>query len=91
MEWTKVRKIEKPSTPFGSRRTAIETFDRLFHLYCDSTIVLSYSSNGYTNLDVLTALMRRHKGSITVHERDIDVISGLMPASSARRSRNTSS
>ncbi len=70
MERTKVRKIEKRATPFGSRRTAIEAFDRLFHLYRDSTIVLSYSSNGYPDLDVLTALMRRHKGRITVHERD---------------------
>ncbi len=69
MERTKVRKIEKQRTPFGSRRTAIEAFDRLFQTYRNSIIVLSYSSNGYPDLDVLTALMRRHKAKVTVHER----------------------
>ncbi len=69
MERTKVRKIEKQGTPFGSRKTAIEAFDRLFQLYRDSVIVLSYSSNGYPDLDVLFALMRRYKNRVTVHER----------------------
>jgi adenine-specific DNA-methyltransferase len=70
MEQTKVKKIEKQKTPFGSRKTAIEAFDRLFQLYRDSTIVLSYSSNGYPDLDVLAALMRRYKGRVTVHKRE---------------------
>jgi len=70
MERTKVKKIEKQKTPFGSRRTALEAFDRLFQLYRDSIIVLSYSSNGYPDLDVLSALMRRYKGRVTVHERE---------------------
>lgn len=47
MKDTKVKKIEKPHTPFGSRKTAIDAFDRLFQLYRHSKIVLSYSSNGY--------------------------------------------
>ena len=47
MEDTRVKKIEKPYTPFSYRKTAIEAFDRLFRLYRDSIIVLSYSSNGY--------------------------------------------
>ncbi len=70
MERTKVKKIEKQRTPFGSRKTAIEAFDRLFQLYRDSIIVLSYGSNGYPDLDVLAALMRRYKGKVTVHERE---------------------
>src|SRR5206468_666311 len=47
MEGTRVKKIEKPHTPFGRRKGAMEAFDRLFRLYRDSIIVLSYSSNGY--------------------------------------------
>ena len=47
MEETKVKKIEKPYTPFSYRKTATAAFDRLFRMYRDSIIVLSYSSNGY--------------------------------------------
>lgn len=70
MEQTKVKKIEKQRTPFGSRKTAFEAFDRLFQFYRRSTIVLSYSSNGYSGLDVLVALISRYKGKVTVHERE---------------------
>lgn len=69
MEGTKTKKIEKPFTPFGSRKNAVEAFDRMFKLYASSTIVLSYSSNGYPDLDELTALLRRYKTQITVHEK----------------------
>jgi DNA adenine methylase/adenine-specific DNA-methyltransferase len=69
MENTKVRKIEKRHTPFGSRRTAASAFDRLFGLFRNSTIVLSYGSNGYPDLDELKTLMRRHKRDVVVHER----------------------
>ncbi len=69
MEDTKVKKIEKPYTPFGYRRTAVSAFDSMFRLFRDSTIVLSYSSNGYPDLDELEALMRRYKQSVITHER----------------------
>ena len=66
---TKVRKIEKPYTPFGSRKTALDAFDRLFRQYRTSTIVLSYSSNGYPELGVLEALLGRYKRKVEVHTR----------------------
>jgi adenine-specific DNA-methyltransferase len=69
LEDSKVRKIRKPVTPFSYRREALEAFDRLFAHFSASTIVLSYSSNGYPDLDVLLSLMRRHKPEIRVHER----------------------
>jgi DNA adenine methylase/adenine-specific DNA-methyltransferase len=69
MHETKVKKIEKRFTPFSYRRTAAEAFDRLFRLYRNSTIVLSYSSNGYPDLDVLENLMRRYKKNITTYEK----------------------
>lgn len=67
---TKVRKIPKRFTPFSYRRTSQDAFDALFRKFRDSTIVLSYSSNGYPDLDVLTTLLGRHKGSVRVHERE---------------------
>jgi adenine-specific DNA-methyltransferase len=69
MEETKVKKIEKPYTPFGSRKSAITAFDRLFSLYRQSTIVLSYSTNGYPDREILEALLRRYKKKVTAFEK----------------------
>ena len=41
----------------------------LFQIYKDSTIVLSYSSNGFPDRDVLESLLRRYKAAVTVHEK----------------------
>ncbi|HWF59127.1 MAG TPA: DNA adenine methylase [Nitrospira sp.] len=69
LKHTKVKKIPKPFTPFSYRRTAIDAFERLFHLFRDSTIVLSYSSNGYPDREELEVLLRRYKTKVEVHER----------------------
>ena len=66
---TKVRKIAKRYTPFSYRRTAVEAFDRMFSRFRRSMIVLSYSSNGYPDLDQLESLLRRYKESVRVFER----------------------
>lgn len=66
---TKVRKIEKPHTPFSSRKTAIEAFDNLFRKFRRSKIVLSYSSNGYPDAEILEGLLRRYKSKVTAFER----------------------
>lgn len=66
---TKVRKIEKRYTPFSYRKSAIDAFDRLFARFSKSIIVLSYSSNGFPDLEHLEALMRRHKKSVRVFEK----------------------
>jgi DNA adenine methylase/adenine-specific DNA-methyltransferase len=64
---TKVRKISKVFTPFSYRRTAVEAFDRLFAQFRASTIVLSYSSNGFPDLDVLVRLLRQQQKHVEVH------------------------
>jgi len=69
MEETKVKKIEKPYTPFSYRKTAIDAFDRLFGQYRDSIIVLSYSSNGFPDRDALESLLRRYKKTVTAYEK----------------------
>ena len=67
---SKVRKIVKPFTPFSYRSTAIDAFDRLFRHFADSTLVLSYSSNAYPDLDTLRTLMRRYKKNVDVLEKE---------------------
>ena len=69
MQETRVKKIAKPFIPFSYRRTAIEAFDKLFRQFADSTLVLSYSSNGYPDLAELRRLMLRYKRSVDVFER----------------------
>jgi adenine-specific DNA-methyltransferase len=69
MEETRVKKIEKPYTPFSYRKSAIEAFDKLFQIYRDSIIVLSYSSNGFPDREELESLLRRYKGSVTAYEK----------------------
>ncbi len=67
---SKVKKIVKPYTPFSYRKDAIEAFDQMFRRFANSTIVLSYSSNGFPDLEVLTKLMARYKPQIQVHTKD---------------------
>lgn len=69
LESSKVKKIEKPYTPFSYRRDAHAAFDQLFARYRESTIVLSYSDNGFPNRAVLGDLLGRYKRAVTVHER----------------------
>jgi DNA adenine methylase/adenine-specific DNA-methyltransferase len=69
MEETKVKKIEKPFTPFSYRKSAVEAFDRMFQIYRDSIIVLSYSSNGYPDREEIESLLRRYKTNVTAFEK----------------------
>jgi adenine-specific DNA-methyltransferase len=69
LEKTKTKKIAKPFSAFGSRKHAVDAFDRMFRLWKRSTIVLSYSSNGYPDLGELVGLLKRYKDTVTVHER----------------------
>lgn len=66
---TKVRKIAKRYTPFSYRRTAVEAFDQMFAKFKGSKIALSYSSNGYPDLEQLVGLMRKYKSSVRVFEK----------------------
>ncbi len=69
MEETRVKKIEKPFTPFSYRKNAVDAFDRLFRLYRESIIVLSYSSNGFPDREELEWLLRRYKTTVTAFEK----------------------
>lgn len=67
---TKVRKIPKRFTPFSYRRQAVEAFETLFKRFKNQKIVLSYSSNGFPDLDVLTDLLGKTKKDVRVFRRD---------------------
>ena len=66
---TKVKKIAKRHTPFSYKRTALDAFDRMFAKFAKSQIVLSYSSNGFPDLNELVDSMKRHKKTVAVFEK----------------------
>ncbi|MEM6816872.1 MAG: hypothetical protein AAF600_21195 [Bacteroidota bacterium] len=66
MKNTKVKKIKKKFTPFSYRRTAINAFDQMFEKFSESTLVLSYCSNAYPDLETLISIMKNHKNSAEV-------------------------
>lgn len=70
LENSKVKKIKKPYTPFSYKGTALQTFDQLFHQFRKSTMVLSYSSNSFPDIDILVQIMKRYKKSVRVLEKD---------------------
>ena len=82
---SKVKKLRKRYTPFSYRREAEAAFDRLFGRFRESTIVLSYSSNGYPDLARLIELLRRHKRDVTVLEAKHRYHFGTHRAVSAER------
>lgn len=69
MESSKVKKIKKRYTPFSYRRECRTTFESLFQKFEESIIVLSYSSNGYPDLEMLCEIMREFKEDVTVHKK----------------------
>lgn len=66
MEETKVKKIQKKFTPFSYKKSAIAAFETMFDKFSESTLVLSYSSNAYPDLDTLVSLMKNQKGIVEV-------------------------
>jgi adenine-specific DNA-methyltransferase len=70
LEKSRVKKLQKPYTPFSYRRDSMHVFDRLFSHFRSSMLALSYSSNGYPDLDDLVFLMRRYKASVTVFDKE---------------------
>ena len=69
VQTSKVKKLKKPFTPFSYRRTAVEAFHRLFAMFSESTLVVSYSSNGFPDLDDLVGIMKTYKSRIIVNRR----------------------
>ena len=89
LQHTRVKKIKKPYTPFSYRKDAEPAFDKLFQRFERSVLVLSYSSNGYPDLDTLVGLMRRYKSAVTVFDRDHRYHFGTHQAVSAHRNSVT--
>ncbi len=70
VESSRVKKIPKRFTPFSYKSTAVEAFEAMFRRFADSILVLSYSSNGYPDLEKLVGLMKHVKRRVDVVRRE---------------------
>lgn len=63
---SKHRRLRPQPSPWIDRRCVAAEFDRLFQRFRDSTLVVSYRSDGVPNEAELTALLGRYKRSVRV-------------------------
>ncbi|GGR11243.1 hypothetical protein GCM10008957_24940 [Deinococcus ruber] len=76
LEHTMTKKFKRYPSPFDSRRTVIEAFERLFERFQGSIIAVSWSSNGIPSRDELAELLGQYKANVVVHEVDHRYSSG---------------
>ena len=65
-EHTKTKKFKSYPTPFTTRLGAIRAFDSLISRFRDSTIIVSYSSNGEPSLSEIVSLLKQYKPLVEV-------------------------
>jgi len=66
-QWeTKTRKFKSYPTPFSTKKGTYDAFDKLFSMYRDCTMVVSYSSNSKPTKDEMLELLAKYKSSVEV-------------------------
>jgi len=65
---TTTKKIQSYNTAFANKSDAHGAFQRLFHHFRKSILVVSYSSNGIPGKSEMIALLKSEKSKVTVHE-----------------------
>ena len=63
---TKTRRIAKRPTPFSSRKDCYSAFDKLFSNYCDSKLLVSYSSNSLPTKEEMVEMLGRYCKKVEV-------------------------
>ncbi|HEY6901406.1 MAG TPA: Dam family site-specific DNA-(adenine-N6)-methyltransferase [Puia sp.] len=71
MQWhTRTKKFKSYPTPFSSQKGAREAFDKLFHKFRNSVLIVSYSSNSLPTLDEMVDLLSKYKKKAEVVKVD---------------------
>jgi DNA adenine methylase len=63
---TKTKKFKSYPSPFSSRVGAIDAFDRLFAVFRDSILMISYSSNSLPGKEEMLSLLTKYKEHVEV-------------------------
>ena len=67
---TKTKKFNKFITPFDSKTTVYDAFDKLFAKFKNSILVVSYSSNSLPTLNEMVKIMKKYKSKVLVKKID---------------------
>lgn len=65
---TTTKKIRSYETDFSTKARARQAFQKLFHHFCKSTLVVSYSSNCIPSKSEMVELLKNEKSNVTVCE-----------------------
>lgn len=85
-EHTQTKKFKSYPTPFSTRKGAAEAFDKLFHKFRESKLIVSYSSNSLPTKDEMVAIMAKHKEHVEVVP--IDYTYSFGNQNEAKKNRN---
>ena len=67
-EHTTTKKFKRYETPFYSKNTIYDAFDRLFKKFSKSIIVVSYSSNSLPDRSSLIKMLENYKSKVNVYQ-----------------------
>ena len=70
LEQTTTKKFRRLPSPFDTKKTIYEAFHTLFERFSNSTIVVSYSSNGIPSKKELFNILSDYKRDVAVYECD---------------------
>jgi len=65
---TKTKKFKRYETPFISKDTIHDAFDRLIEKFQDKILMISYSSNSIPEKNYLVSLLKKYKSEVRVHQ-----------------------
>ena len=65
-EHTQTKKFKSYPTPFSTRKGAKDAFDKLFKIFANSILIVSYSSNSLPTQDEMVAIMAKYKQHVEV-------------------------
>ena len=86
-EHTQTKKFKSYPTPFSTRKGAAEAFDKLFHKFKDSKLIVSYSSNSLPTKDEMVAIMAKYKERVEVVPIDYTYSFGNQNEAKTNRNR----
>lgn len=86
-EHTQTKKFKSYPTPFSTRKGAADAFDKLFHKFRDSKLIVSYSSNSQPTKDEMVAIMAKHKEHVEVVPIDYTYSFGNQKEAKTNRNR----
>ena len=67
VDWkSKHRRMKRTPNTWSNKKLIHKSFDELFAKFSNSTLVISYRSDGMPSIDELTSILKRHKSKVEI-------------------------